>query len=117
MFPGIFGVEQLCSRRGGDSGPWVIPGRDSAPTKCSPQRQVSGEGKNITGTCGVELLFLHEGRRIRPDHSSPLPPSLWYGWNLPGSSGVELLFLSPKGGNSGHPRQELRPPEFFLGNL
>ena len=124
MFPGIFGMEQLCSGRGGDSGPWVIPGGDSAPTRCSSRCQVSGEGRNITGTCGAELLFSHEGRRLRPNYGRVsglttvhhATKSLVRGGICPEVLGGTFVPF-PQGGDSGHPRRRLHPPEVFPGNL
>ena len=121
MFPGLFGMEQFCSGRGGDSGPWVIPGGDSAPTKCSPQRQLSGEGRNITGTCGAELCSRKRGGISGPTlggdsglttvhHATQASGK---GRNLPGSSGAELLFQCPRAETPANPGRDSAPRKFF----
>ena len=97
---------------------WVIPRGDSAPAKRSTLCQATGKGRNIPGTCAAELLPSRVGRSLRPypwrslrpHHKLPHHQLTDKGRNLPGSCGMELCSVS-QGGDSGHLRRRLRPPE------
>ena len=55
-FSGTFGKEQVVPGAAETPLYWVIPGGDSAPTKCSSRCQASGKGRNIFGI--VERNFV-----------------------------------------------------------
>ena len=95
MFPGSFGMEHSCSRRGGDSGLWVIPERRlRPPSKTSPTKLVSGVGRNIPGNVRAELLFLPQGAEspaLRGGVSAPPTFQPWPNVQTRAGSSPEVL--------------------------
>ena len=76
-FSGTFGKEHICSGSGGDSGLWVIPGGDSAPTKMTTHLGDSRSEAEHHRNLWAELRSVRAespafGRSLRPAHSSTM---------------------------------------------